>query len=211
MEPYIYVINLKRRTDRYQLFLSSWDAVGLSKERLVWHEAVDGRTLPDAAFVTFKGVTKNRQRLAGQLGCFLSHVTVIQKAIDSEHFPLLILEDDAVVTGPIDLSAILATAPPDARLLYLGGLPVIGRARAKMHADTGFHPLGDIRMYGGHAYVIPNKSAAAHILEHLQKHQLPFDSSLVRYQKMHPHVYAYSPFVFYQRQGISDIEGVVRW
>lgn len=211
MHPYTYIIHLKRRTDRYELFLKSWEAAGLSTERLIWYDAVDGRTLPDAAFASFKGVSKIRNKLAGQLGCYLSHVNAIQKAIDSEHFPLLILEDDAVITGPVDLSAIIESTPPDARLLYLGGLPVRGRARAKIETQ-GFQHLGDIRMYGGHAYVLPNRSAAEHVLAHLRKYQTIYDSSLVRYQKLHPaHVYAYSPFLFHQAHGLSDIDGTLRW
>jgi GR25 family glycosyltransferase involved in LPS biosynthesis len=210
MHPHIYVINLRRRTDRHELFLSNWEAAGLSKEQLTWIDAVDGRTLTD--FSGYKGVAKGDRR-AAQYGCFLSHTTAIQTAIKNKHFPILILEDDAVVTGSVNLSSILANAPE--KLLYLGGLPVRRRTRVTEYGKhaAGFHALEtDIRMYGGHAYALPTAAVAQHVLTHLLKYPCAFDSSLVRYQRMYAgSVAVHSPFLFYQAKSFSDIEGVVRW
>jgi hypothetical protein len=210
MDPHVYVIHLKRRTDRYELFLSNWKEAGLTTDNLHWQDAVDGCTITD--FSGYKGRATGNRR-AAQYGCFLSHVNAIQTAIKNNHFPLLILEDDAVVTGSIDLSSILTNAPD--KLLYLGGLPVIRHAKVKEYGKgkVGFHPLQTaIRMYGGHAYVLPSPGVAEHVLTHLLKYRCALDSSLVRYQRMYAgSVAVHSPFLFHQAESLSDIEGVVRW
>lgn len=207
MDPHIYVIHLKRRTDRHELFLSNWEAAGLPTDKLHWHDAVDGRTITD--FSGFKSRSKDARR-AGGYGCFLSHISAIQTAIQNNHFPLLILEDDAVVTGSVDLSSILTNAPD--KLLYLGGLPVEGRARVTIEG-TGWQPLAtNIRMYASHAYAFLSKSVASDVLTHLLKYPFSVDSSLVRYQRLHrPSVAVHTPFIFKQAQSLSDIDGVIRW
>jgi GR25 family glycosyltransferase involved in LPS biosynthesis len=49
-----------------------------------------------AAKLLFKTLAKTLAGKQGRLGCYTSHVRVIQKALQENHFPLIILEDDAV-------------------------------------------------------------------------------------------------------------------
>jgi len=215
MDPHVYVIHMKHRVDRYEQFLKNWTAAGQSTEKLHWHDAVDGRTLSQETLASFKGVNKCARTRAAQCGCYMSHMSAIAAAIRNNHFPLLILEDDAVISGPVDLGAVMLSTPDTSFLLYLGGLPVEGRSRAKHYGvrEEGWHSIPEgIRMYGGHAYALLHAVAAEHVLAHLQKYSGALDTSLVRYQSMyHEFVFAYKSFLFYQAAGVSDISGGLRW
>lgn len=216
MQPHVYVIHLKHRTDRRQQFLAAWTAAGLPTDRLHWFPAVLGAALPNAAFADFHTVARTRKARAGRLGAYLSHTGAIAAAIERNHFPLLILEDDAVpAEGPVDLGALFAAAPASANLLYFGALPVKDRKAVKRYCTRrrGFGRVAaGTQLYGGHAYGFRDAAAASHVLALLRERQMTFDSALVRYQKAHPGAVAVRcPFVFRQAEGYSDIEGTVRW
>jgi hypothetical protein len=214
-QPHVYVINLKKRADRKRQFQEAWSAAGLPTGRLHWYEAVEGITLPNAAFADFHTVARTRRARAGRLGAYLSHTGAISTAIANNHFPLLILEDDAVPAGPVDPGHIMSTAPANARLLYLGALPVKERKAVKRYCTRrrGFGRIPrDTQLYGGHAYGFRTAEDATHVLEFLQQRQMTFDSALVRYQKAHQSAVAvYCPFAFQQAEGFSNIEGTTRW
>ena len=233
--PHIYVIHMPRRTNRYEQFQTAWTAVGYpaSNIHLHWYDAVEGIKLPPSAFTGFHTVARTHRARAGRLGAYLSHTGAIAAAIAANHFPLLILEDDAVPTpelqNPDTLRALFATAPATANLLYFGAIPVSNRKSNKGFCDrsrttrkrtkrttTGSWspraPTPATQLYGGHAYGFPNAAAAQQVLTELLKSRITFDSALVRYQKKFPDkVAVYCPFVFRQAEGFSNIEGVQRW
>jgi hypothetical protein len=213
MPPHIYVIHLKHRTDRKKKFLEAWT---LPTRNLHWFTAVDGSKLSDTKLAAFRTVAKTRKARAGRVGCYCSHVAAIQKAIQMNHFPLLILEDDAVASAEVDLANLFADAPKDAALLYFGALPVKQRKRvtAKQYCSThtGWRqPVDDVSLYGGHAYGFATKEAAQEIVSFLHDNKITFDSALLRFTKAYrSRVAVHCPFVFFQSDGFSDIEGVVR-
>lgn len=238
--PHIYVIHMPRRTNRYEQFQTAWTGVGYpaSNIHLHWYDAVEGIKLPPSAFTGFHTVARTRKARAGRLGAYLSHTGAIAAAIAANHFPLLILEDDAIPTpalqDPTTLPALFATAPATANLLYFGALPVKDRKADKTFCNrqtqrrwTPRSPAPNVRhlakpgsrtdvssvaLYGGHAYGFPNATAAQQVLSELLKSRITFDSALVRYQKKFPDkVAVYCPFVFRQAEGFSNIEGVQRW
>ena len=214
-QTHVYIINLKKRVDRKKQFLDAWKEAGLSMEKLHWYEAIEGVTLPNSAFTKFHTVARTRRARAGRLGAYLSHTGAIATAIKNNHFPLLILEDDAVPVGRIDPDHIIGMAPTSARIVYLGALPVKDRKSVKRYCTRrrgfGRIPKGT-QLYGGHAYGFRSADDAQHVLEFLQQRQMTFDSALVRYQKAHPSAVAvYCPFAFQQAEGFSDIEGTTRW
>jgi len=216
MQPHVYIIHLKHRTDRRQQFEAAWKAAGLPTDKLHWFPAVLGAALPNSAFADFHTVARTRKARAGRLGAYLSHTGAMAAAIARNHFPLLILEDDAIPVGSPDLGALFAAAPATANLLYFGALPVKDRKADKRYCTRrrrGFHPVGrGIQLYGGHAYGFRDTAAATTALDFLRQRQMTFDSALVRYQKAHPGaVSVMCPFVFRQAEGYSDIEGTVRW
>jgi hypothetical protein len=136
----------------------------------------------------------------------------MEAAVRRGHFPLLILEDDAVPVGTFDLAAAFASAPAGAGLLYFGALPVRDRKRVRGFC-TRRRGWGrtDIQLYGGHAYGIPDADAARHLIAFAKTHRMTYDSALIRYRKAFPdRVAVHCPFLFVQSAGVSDIEGVER-
>lgn len=219
---------MPRRTNRYEQFQTAWTSVGYptSNIHLHWYDAVEGIKLPPSAFTGFHTVARTYKARAGRLGAYLSHTGAIAAAIAANHFPLLILEDDAVPTpelqNPHTLRALFATAPSTANLLYFGAIPVSDRkankgfcsrrtTRKRGHWNARA-PTPATQLYGGHAYGFPTATAAQQVLTELLKSRITFDSALVRYQKKFPDkVAVYCPFVFRQAEGFSNIEGVQRW
>ncbi|NDG20155.1 MAG: glycosyltransferase family 25 protein [Betaproteobacteria bacterium] len=215
---HVYVIHLKHRTDRHRQFTEAWNAAGLSRTNVHWFPAVLGSALTSETLANFRTAARTREARAGRVGCYCSHVAAIRKAIARDHFPLLVLEDDAIpVPGEPtpDLSRAFAAAPSDATLLYFGALPVRARRRVDLYCtrwERGWgKPASDVQLYGGHAYGIPTAAAAAEIADYLDLHKITFDSALVRYRKEHPErVSVHCPFLFVQSEGYSDIEGAQR-
>jgi hypothetical protein len=213
---HVYVIHLKHRTDRKKQFLEAWRAS--ATEHLHWFPAVLGAALPDSTLATFpsRGMknAKTRKARAGRAGCYLSHVAAIKKAVQLNHFPLLVLEDDALPSSDLRLEELFATAPPAAALLYFGALPVKNRRRVTnyCHGSPGWRrTVAGTDLYGGHAYGFSTREAAMEVLAFLEANRMTFDSALVRWTKTHRHrVAVYCPFLFKQASGFSNIEGAVR-
>jgi GR25 family glycosyltransferase involved in LPS biosynthesis len=215
--PHIYVIHLKTRTNRESQFKSAWSSAGLPTDRLHWFDAVEGAKLSNAALANFRTVARTRRARAGRAGCYCSHVAAIEQAIANDHFPLLILEDDAIPSNNIgDLADLFSSAPAAANLLYFGALPVRARRAVKdlctrRRRRPWASPPADVKLYGGHAYGFRTAKAASHVLALLKSNKITFDSALVRYQKLfRPLVAVHCPFQFYQSEGYSNIEGMQR-
>ena len=208
MEPHVYVLHLKHRVDRKQQFTAAWAAAGIHS-RPHWFPAVLGTALSNATLANFRTAARTRKARAGRVGCYCSHVAAMEHAIKHDHFPLLILEDDAIPTGPLDLAALFASAPPTAKLLYFGALPVRNRRPVRVCSrKRRWHSAPrETQLYGGHAYGIPSATAASELVAFLKEHRMTFDSALIRYTKAHPTaVYIHCPFVFVQAEGYSNIE-----
>ncbi len=130
--PHVYIIHLKKRADRRAQFTAAWAAAGLPTEHLHWYDAVEGIKLPPSAFNGFHTVARTRKARAGRLGAYLSHTGAIAAATAANHFPLLILEDDALPTlTDTEFRNLFVGAPAEARLLYFGALPVKDRKAVK--------------------------------------------------------------------------------
>jgi len=206
MEPHVYVIHLRHRKDRKKQFTKAWNKTA----RLHWHSAILGSTLSDSKLADFRTAARTRKARAGRVGCYLSHVAAIKKAVSRNHFPLLILEDDAVPTSDDALGSLFASAPPST-LLYFGALPVKDRKRVNCHGAGWRRPPTSTQLYGGHAYGFPTRAAAEEVLAFLEENKMTLDSALIRWTKANrTRVAVYCPFQFIQSEGFSDIEGTVR-
>lgn len=95
----IYMINLKRRTERRVKMEATMKELGLD---YTYFEAVDGKTLTDEILLQ-KGITllpeyadpyHKRPMTMGEIGCFLSHFTIWQKMVELGQQEVLVLEDD---------------------------------------------------------------------------------------------------------------------
>src|SRR5262249_57580628 len=99
-EPPIIVINLPRRTDRWEMLCRRMNAAGLT--RLVKAPAIDGLCLSDAEIAVLTGSQGRTIDLAPHshlaltrpaVGCFLSHLAIWCWLIDAKLPCALVLED----------------------------------------------------------------------------------------------------------------------
>lgn len=95
----IYMINLKRRTERRLKMEETMKELGLD---FTYFEAVDGKTLTDEILLE-KGITllpeyadpyHKRPMTMGEIGCFLSHYTIWRQMVELNQQEVLVLEDD---------------------------------------------------------------------------------------------------------------------
>jgi GR25 family glycosyltransferase involved in LPS biosynthesis len=106
MQPYqIYVISLPHSTDRRKTISDHLNKLNL---KFTFFDATYGKNINKKNYPNFIGINN-------ELGCLLSHYNLIKSIKDSTK-PVLILEDDAVITG--DISTV---KPPDNfDLLFMG-------------------------------------------------------------------------------------------
>jgi hypothetical protein len=134
----VVVINLARRTDRWQALSRRMADVGLTK--LIRAPAVEGTRLPESRIAAVLNSAAHgideapRSHLAltrPAIGCFLSHLGVWQWVIGTNLPRVLVLEDDAVPAahqGPAGFRRTLASIPEAAGLVFLGRMIMGGLA-----------------------------------------------------------------------------------
>ncbi len=218
---YMFVLNLEHRTDRAIDTLTSFaSAAGndFEKDDAFMSPAVEGKFITDEEFATsgFKNNMRELRKKKNAFGCFMAHFITILSAYASNMFPAVIFEDDlAIPKGKTmdDLERAVSTIPDGTVLAYLGALPVKDKKRYAMPAQpTGWIPVPEgVQLYATHAYVIPTAAAAETILDWLLSNKTTVDSSYVKFHKTHRgQVKVLNPFLFYQGESYSDIEGVKR-
>lgn len=187
---FVYVINMAHRVDRKEKFLSNWNQPDCT---LIWH------TVDDSDLIIPPDLTKRNK---ARLSCLNSHKQVLRKAILNNHFPLLILEDDAFMTEEQDLNNLMFALPSD-KMIYFGAFAVKDRKKYTGIIDN------DVQLYGTHSYAIKNKDTAIFMLENLRRP--PVDSCYIAIRKKYPGKFGFlSRWIFKQSNGFSDIEGIVR-
>jgi GR25 family glycosyltransferase involved in LPS biosynthesis len=113
----IYVLNLKRRPDRWKNIKSKLTKLKINFERF---NAVDGEKLDiDYDFSNFKpgkGMLENKYAYA----CLLSHFEIIKDAKEKNYKRILIFEDDVLISKDIKAHLQKIRNIKDWKLLYLG-------------------------------------------------------------------------------------------
>ena len=112
----VHVINLADNTERMGRCRAALDALGIAFQRL---DAVNGRALSAQAVAQVYDADANRHRfrhplLAGEIGCYLSHIEVWRKLALSDAPGAVVLEDD-FEAGP-DLARVLSALARDAEI-----------------------------------------------------------------------------------------------
>ncbi|XP_066250477.1 glycosyltransferase 25 family member [Euwallacea similis] len=93
----IFMINLKRRSDRRKRMQLCFEELGLMVEII---DAVDGKLLNDSILQhlefmpDFQDPYHKRPMKLGEIGCFLSHYLIWIKVIENNYKSVLVLEDD---------------------------------------------------------------------------------------------------------------------
>lgn len=177
-----WVINLDRAPDRLARLGAALDALGLPWSRL---PAVEGRLLSTAeqtrlldrrAFERQHGMTP----IAGELGCYVSHVRALEAFLASHHSHALILEDD--VRPAPDLPAVLQALLACAGRWDMVKLSAIHSGTPQAVQDlAATYRLGVMlsRCTAASAYVL-NRAAAQRYVERLLPMGLPYDHAFDR-------------------------------
>ena len=91
----IYVINLKKNTDRLEKFMENAKKANVNVERF---DAVYGKELPKDHPDIVKYFITDHKLNPGQIGCALSHVKIWEDAINNNYNNIIVFEDDAIIT-----------------------------------------------------------------------------------------------------------------
>jgi glycosyl transferase family 25 len=192
MKLEIFAINLDRSTDRWEKLSNTANALGLSLTRV---SAVDGKLTPegereavdDAAFRRNTG----RLMLAGEYGCYRSHINALHAFLATTDDLALIVEDDVELCA--DLSDRVRAgfeAVPNADVIKFFNHRVVGFRKTKTSSrgdDIGraIHgPMGSAACYA------VSRRGAALLVEHLAVMRYPWDAALERGWHYGGHVYA---------------------
>ncbi len=131
----IYLINLKRRPDRYKQFMKYYGESDIYNKQLIKFNAIDGSLLnvnniplTDLARNELKQLdnsgfrTKHYQLTKGAIGCYLSHVKLWEHILKKNTEYALILEDDAKIPKHINatIQKQLKYIPSDWDIILLG-------------------------------------------------------------------------------------------
>ena len=177
-----WVINLDRAPERLARIGARLDALGVPWTRF---PAVEGKLLgaaeqaarlDQAGFERRHGMTPS----LGELGCYLSHVRLMQAFLATEHGFALILEDDVEPTAA--LPEVLQNLMAASGLWDMVKLSAIHSGTPVRVLDVGQgHQLGVMfsRCTGSSAYVI-NRTAAQRYVQQLLPMQLPYDHAYDR-------------------------------
>lgn len=182
MNMRIFAINLDRSVDRWQKLSAKAHELGLNITRVA---AVDGKwTAEDAREATddlaFRRNT-GRLMLAGEYGCYRSHIRALQTFLDTGAEVGLILEDDVELEADLSDRAMAAfNALPDADVIKFFNHRVVGfkkSATSVLGDEFGraIHgPLGSSACYG------VSRRGAMLLIKHLTVMRYPWDAALER-------------------------------
>ena len=171
-----WVINLDRAPERLQRITTQLERLGIAWTR---HPAVDGRTLTpeqraaldEPAFHRKHGMTP----VAGELGCYLSHVEVMREFVGSPASFALILEDDVLLHDSLPAVLKGLVANPDRWDMVKLSAVHSGTPVPVLELAPGYQLAVMLsRCTGSSAYVI-NRRAARAYLDGLLPMSLPVD------------------------------------
>jgi glycosyl transferase family 25 len=180
--PPIWVVSLERAAHRRAFVRQAFAAAGLDFELV---DAVDGTSLTAddrRAYSRMRALYDlGRGLSAGEVGCALSHLSLLRRLVDEDLPDALIVEDD-VAPGP-QLERLLLT-----RERMLSRCDVVTFCRLSRTAEpVPVMDLGEgIRLvsyrgmpFGAQCYLI-TREAARRVLAHAFPISLPFDELLLR-------------------------------
>lgn len=204
-QKHTIIINLARREDRWEHMKEQLTLSGLAQqaERI---EAVDGSQL-DMKTLDRKVAVKNNQEAV--VGCYLSHAEALQRALEVNKWPTLVLEDDMEL---ITFQGIPGDIPRNAGMVSLSSSTINGKAPYKAEADVnGWLRLNPSSSSTG-ALLYMNQDAARRALTLLQeqKRYTHVDTVLCNKLALDVPVYVATPPVLHWITSYSDILGKVR-
>jgi glycosyl transferase family 25 len=114
----IYFINLEENKDR-------WDNLSPElKEKIIRFPAINGKELDKDQLIKDGIISEENILKMGQIGCALSHITILKKIQQQDEPYGLILEDDVII--PPNFSVENLKLPEDFDICFLGGCNIKG-------------------------------------------------------------------------------------
>ena len=150
----VYVINLKKDTERLNKFLKNNCHLNIIK-----FNAIDGFKIKknDPIYKKHIGYFKHPINTHGAIGCILSHIQLYDYLIKNTNDKYYIIcEDDAMICKDfnIKLFEILKQVPEKWDFIYLGGNNIIGYKYSKNLLIPNFNKKGN---WGSFGYLISKK------------------------------------------------------
>ncbi len=188
-----FCINLDRRGDRIQSFYADSKKIGFDYERV---GGVDGQTL------TFKNPLNIPHFHPGDVGCTLSHLKTLERAMDLKLDNYLVFEDDVLFRdGFIYLyNKFIDQVPQDWDMIYFGA----------NHDNTEPIRITEnvsrvVKAYTTHAIAI--KSTMFEDLKKVWSEPVQPVDVLLSFLHSKYNVYCFQPNICGQKSGYSDILG----
>lgn len=221
-----FVVNLKRRRDRLARFQANYSKamnIRIENSTITYVEAFDGKNIHPHMnnYDVYTQLFINKCTLKkGEIGCFLSHMSIWKHMIDNQTETALIYEDD--VSFDVDysyfLDKVLNEFPSHGQILYIGGrfLPnhyTYPSKRVSTHLCE--HDL--TRGWNGknhdrttHAYVLSLQGARSLMdaAKKCEKHTVPVDHFMTRhFEKNNIPIFSAYPLLCWSPQhGDTDIQ-----
>jgi glycosyl transferase family 25 len=190
-----FVINLKRRPDRLELFKNHCPF-----NDITIITAIDGNNMKDETSAIEQEMTTRFSGLnSGEIGCFLSHLRIFNR-MRRENIPYaLIFEDDAIFCDNFleKYSKILQHLPSDTGILYLGGRfepDFMMSDHIRVTDNIVKHHIEDNVILGissdidrtTHAYIVSNAFVTRFTGEFYKAldHSQPIDTYLVEFSRL---------------------------
>tara|TARA_Y100000591_G_scaffold26879_1_gene19776 strand:+ start:289 stop:1056 length:768 start_codon:yes stop_codon:yes gene_type:complete len=180
-----YLINLKRANERLTSAKEAFDKIGIN---FILEEAVDGKklSLPHKNYSEIKyNLLHGKKTNLGELGCYLSHINVLKKFLNTREDLALICEDDIefnesiveIINGAlrsgINFDVLRLSGGSDRNKEI--GMPV----KLKKIHENFFLSLNFGFKSGTGCYLI-NRYAAKNIIKKIKKMSLPLDHAMDR-------------------------------
>lgn len=193
----IYFINLDDNIDR-------WNQI--SHRNLNRFSAINGKILNKQKLIDKGIIAKNNFLKMGQIGCALSHISVLKLIKNQDEQYGLILEDDVIL--PDDFSIERLNLPKDFDIVFLGGCNIKGKKITEnLIKPTSYNGTYNLCCHA----VLVNKNRVDKILNVLTPLYRPIDTQLRDYYKILD-VYYYYPNIINQnkklRSNRRDIDGL---
>jgi glycosyl transferase, family 25 len=178
----LYAINLDRSPERWRRLNEQAQKFGLQLLRV---SAIDGNSVAPELWDDFNSRqferNNGRKALAGEYGCYRSHLLALQQFLQSGHDAAIIMEDDVELDERLVVRAsAIREAVPHAELVKLISHRMRGfrkTAATSMQDEVGQCLHGP---QGSAACYLVTRSGAKMLLDALRPMTLPYDVALER-------------------------------
>jgi len=189
----IYCINLADRKDRWEHVTNEFKKINCTVERF---NAIDGRVIPQP-----QGVKIN----PGEVGAYLSHMTLLKHIINNNIKTALIFEDDVIFCDNFNekFDLFYKQLPENKTLVYVSGNYSNQNPNVTITQITEniYSTIGTLAL---HAYFLDLETAKTiYNLLMVRYPKEPVDDAFICYHKLDP-TYVFKPNLVYQKPDYSN-------